>query len=210
MNTTEIKYNNNIKNFKELYKYAKKQFILYEKLEGIEDWKAYDFSIDCSEDQMKFKDMIQIRFIEELTEASKSMDEPDEHFWEEIGDAINFFLSSFVMLGINLNKLQNPEELLYNDIKNTNKIMVKPTYKRFSIWVYPVIENVGYLCNLLKNRPWTQSNFLVSMVDFDERLNLLWKSFWVFLGNMKIQPKDVFELFWRKYQVNLFRIKTGY
>ena len=88
--------------------------------------------------------------------------------------------------------------------------MEKPTYRKFSNKVYPTIESVGYLCNLLKNRPWAQSNYLVSLLDFDERINLLWKNFWTFLGEMKIQPKDVFEMFWRKYQVNLYRIKTGY
>lgn len=210
MNTTEVKYNNNIKSFKELYKYARKQFLLYEKLEGIDDWEKYDFSIDCSEDQMKFKDMLQIRFIEELTEASISINEPEEHFWEEIGDAINFFLSAFVMVGVDFKSLKNPEELLYSDKEITHGIMKKPTYKKFSKEVYPTIESVGYLCNLLKNRPWAQSNYLVSLLDFDERLNRLWNNFWIFLGNMQIQPEDVFELFWRKYQVNLFRIKTGY
>ena len=209
MNTTEIKYNNNIKSFEELYKYARKQFLLYEKLEGIDDWEKYDFSIDCSEDQMKFKDMLQIRFIEELTEASISLEEPEEHFWEEIGDAINFFLSAFIMAGIDFNSLTSPEELLYID-ENKCRIMEKPTYSEFSMRVYPTIESVGYLCNLLKNRPWAQSNYLVSLLDFEERIGYLWTDFWQFLGSMKIQPEDVFELFWRKYQVNLFRIKTGY
>ena len=84
MNTTEIKWNHEIKSFDELFKAAKEQFLMYEKLEGIDDWEKYDFSIDCSADQMKFKDMLQIRFIEELTEASIAMDEEGEHFWEEI------------------------------------------------------------------------------------------------------------------------------
>ena len=210
MNTVEVTYNNNIKSFEELYYHANKQFLLYESLEGIDDWEEYNFSIDCSEDQMKFKDILQIRFVEELTEASVSLEEPDEHFWEEIGDSINFFLSAFTMLGVDFSTLPDPQEYLYSDEISDNKVMEKPSYEKFSLSVYPVIEGVGYLCNLLKNRPWAQSNYLVSLLDFDERLLLLWKSFWIFLGGMKIQPKDVFELFWRKYQVNLFRINTGY
>lgn len=209
MNTTEVEYNDNIKSFNELWSYAKDQFLEYEELEGIQDWDLYSFSIDCSEDQMKFKDMLQIRFIEELTEASKSMEEPDEHFWEEIGDSLNFFLSAYIMLGLDLNKFNSPELLLYKGTED-HMLMEKPSYKDFSNDVYPVIEAVGYLCNLLKNRPWAQSNYLVSMLDFNERLEDLWFKFWKFLGNMKLQSKDVFELFWRKYQVNKFRIETGY
>jgi len=210
MNTSEITYNNNINSFDELYFHANKQFLLYESLEGIDDWEEYNFSIDCSEDQLKFKDMLQIRFIEELTEASIALNETEEHFWEEIGDSINFFLSSYIMLGVDFNSLSDPTDLLYKDLNKSNGVMEKPDIFRYSINAYRVIEKVGYLCNLLKNRQWAQSNYLVSLFDFDERLSDLWDEFWRFLGRMKVQPEDVFEMFWRKYQVNLFRIKTGY
>ena len=108
MNTTEIKIKHKINSFEDLYKYANKQFLEYEKIEGINNWKEYDFSIDCSQDQMKFKDMLQIRCIEELTEATHTLDN-EEHFWEEIGDSLNFFLSAYVMLGVDFNKLPSPE-----------------------------------------------------------------------------------------------------
>jgi len=209
MNTTEVKFNNEIKSFDELFKCAKEQFIMYEKLEGIEDWDAYNFSIDCSADQMMFKDMLQIRFIEELTEASIAMNENDEHFWEEIGDALNFFLSAYCMLDIDLSKLPNPDKILNRYYHAHSKIKIC-TLNEYSIRVYPIIEKVGYLCNLLKNRPWAQSNFLVSMIDFNERLEDLWVTFWEFLNYMRVSPTEVFEMFWKKYQVNLHRIRTGY
>ena len=209
MNTNDVKFNGEIKSFDELYKAAKDQFVMYEKLEGIDNWEDYDFSIDCSCDQLKFKDMLQIRFIEELTEASIAMDENEEHYWEEIGDALNFFLSSYVMLGVDFNKLTSPESILVNHTRAFRRI--KPVYKdEYSTHVYPIIEKVGYLCNLLKNRPWTQSNFLVSITDFDERLNELWVEFWSFFNYMRVSPTEVFEMFWKKYQVNIHRIETGY
>lgn len=205
MNTTEIVYNNNIKSFKELYKLAMKQFVHYEEVEGI-NWKEYDFSIDCAEDQMKFKDMLQIRCIEELTEASMAMEEPDEHFWEEIGDSMNFFLSAFCMLGVDMSKMSDPSKFLK---KKSHK--VKPSLETFSSISYVmVIERIGYLCNLLKNRPWTETNFLVSMTDFDGRLTELWESFWRFLGFMGLSSEDVFEIFYKKYKVNEFRRSTHY
>lgn len=209
MNTTEVKYNGEIDSFKTLFKMAKKQFLTYEKIEGIPNWKDYDFSIDCSEDQMKFKDMLQIRFIEELTEASVSMREMDEsHFWEEIGDSLNFFLSAYIMLGQDLNKLPSPENFIY---KGWWFIKSKPSsLKSFSKLVYPIIEDVGSLCNLLKNRPWTQSNFLVSMEDFNERLLILWENYWKMLGKLYLTKEDIFEMFFKKVKVNEFRMQTGY
>lgn len=208
MNTTEIEYSGQIKSFEELFDLAKKQFVHYEQLEGIENWDDYDFSIDCAEDQMKFKDMLQIRFIEELTEASVSLPEPEEHFWEEIGDALNFFLSAYAMLGVDFNSLPSPSKYL-NKGKGSGKIRPE-SLSEFCLFAYPIIEKVGWLCNLLKNRPWAQSNYLVSLQDFDERLLALWKTFWMYLGDFNLSDEDVFEMFYRKYKVNEFRISTGY
>ena len=205
MNTLEIKTKNLIKNFDDLYKIAKKQFINYEKLEGIEDWKKYDFSIDCSEDQLKFKDMLEMRFIEELTEASAALTE-SEHFWEEITDALNFFLSAYIMLDTDFNKL-NPPEYYLN--KESNR-RIPTSMTEVSQLFYPVIHKVGWLCNLLKNRSWTQSNYLVSMFDFDNRLHELWGSFWLMLRYLGLSKEDVFDLFERKLLVNEWRMKTGY
>jgi len=207
MNTTEVKLKGIIKSFDDLYKYAYKQFVEYEKLEGIDDWKKYDFSIDCAEDQMKFKDMLQIRCIEELTEATHALDD-NNHFYEEITDSLNFFLSAYCMLGIDFNSLENPERILsfsQNEYINLNK-----KFDIIKIWFYDIINCIGNLCNLLKNRPWTQSNYLVSMLDFNERLNELWITFWDILSKIGLSKEKIFELFERKYLVNKWRIETGY
>ena len=209
MNTNDIKFNGEIKSFDDLFKFAREQFLNYEKIEGINDWEAYDFSIDCSEDQMKFKDMLQIRFIEELTEASIAMDENEPtHFWEEITDALNFFLSAYVMLGVDFKKFPNPEDYLYNTKYGFIKMI--PSDDIFSLWTYPVIEAVGYLCNLLKNRPWTESNYLVSMYDFNNRLEYLWEKFWCYLNNFYLSPADIFEMFYKKFKVNEVRRDSNY
>lgn len=204
MNTLEVKIKGLIKDWNSFYKEGKKQFLAYEKIEGIEDWEEYDFSIDCSEDQMKFKDMLQIRFIEELTEASSSLNEP-EHFWEEITDSLNFFISSFIMIDADFKNLPNPEKYLRK--KDKRKI---PNFKNFSKLTYPIIHNVGKVCNLLKNRPWAMSNYLVSLYDFNENLKNLWISFWKYLGKLGINKKVLFDLFERKILVNQWRMKTGY
>ena len=202
MNTTEIKVKNLIKSFEDLYKYAKKQFIEYEKIEGIDNWKEYSFSIDCSQDQLKFKDMLQIRCIEELTEATHALDN-EEHFYEEVTDSLNFFLSAYIMLDVDFNKLENPENILtgYKCVWSHSQI---------KLLFYNIVDDIGDLCNLLKNRPWSQSNYLVSMYDFDIRLNKLWKTYWSVLSDLGLDKEDIFNMFEKKYQVNKWRIKTGY
>ena len=183
-----------------------KQFLEYEKLEGIENWKEYDFSIDCSQDQMKFKDMLQIRCIEELTEATHALDNK-EHFFEEVTDALNFFLSAYCMLGVDFKKFKDPEKILgqlgYGGATMSYEQKIKCLF-------YMIVDDIGDLCNLLKNRPWAQSNYLVSMLDFDIRLNNLWNTFWEVLHELYLTKEQIFEMFERKYLVNKWRIKTGY
>ena len=209
MNTTDIKYSGQIESFNQLYKLAKDQFIEYERLEGISNWEDYDFSIDCASDQAKFKDMLQIRFIEELTEASCSIGENEEHFWEEMGDSLNFFLPAYIMLGVDFNNFDLPEKYLFKGIFDYSKTPPE-NIEEFSLKAYPLIEKVGYLCNLLKNRPWAESNFLVSMYDFNERLHDLWNYFWYFMGSFLLTKDDIFEMFYKKYMVNEWRRNTGY
>jgi len=205
MNTIDVKYNNDIDSWNTLFKLAREQFLNYEKIEGIENWDEYDFSIDCSSDQMKFKDMLQIRFIEELTESSIALHESEEHFWEEIGDSLNFFLSAMIMLGVDLDSMESPDHFL-----STYSLRIVPDPDSFGLSAYTVIESVGYLCNLLKNRPWAQSNYLVSMYDFDERLRKLWCIFWGFMGDLGLIKENVFEIFWKKFKVNEHRMSTNY
>lgn len=204
MNTLEIKYSGKIKNWDDFFKAAYKQFVNYEKLEG-RDWKKYDFSIDCAEDQMLFKDMLQIRCIEELTEATAALNEP-EHFMEEITDALNFFLSAYCMIGFDFsNRGKYLQELL-----EFNERSGDISFENCSYVFYQIVQDIGNLCNLLKNRPWAQSNYLVSMTDFNERVEDLWSTFWNVIWWIGLTPEKLFELFERKYEVNKWRIKTGY
>ena len=205
MNTLEINIKNKIRSWDDLYKCAKKQFLEYEKLEGI-DWKKYDFSIDCAEDQMRFKDMLQIRCIEELTEATDALwNFESDHFLEEVTDALNFFLSAYCMLGVDFHEFSDPQLKLV-DNKRDDEI----TYDDCAYYFYLIVQDIGNLCNLLKNRPWAQSNYLVSMIDFNERLHSLWDTFWNVIWWLGLRPEGIFELFERKYEVNKWRIKTGY
>lgn len=224
MNTTEVKTKGIIKSFEDLWKYARKQFLEYEKLEGIPDWEEYDFSIDCSEDQMKFKDMLQIRCIEELTEATDALDN-EEHFYEEVTDALNFFLSAYCMLGTDFKAVIPGDKKTWEEAAKCSlglgipyPISIKKIAEEESqsekdelyISFYYIVQSIGLLCNHLKNRPWAQSNYLVSMHDFEEDLKCLWLCFWDILGRLGLTEAKIFDLFERKYLVNKFRIESGY
>lgn len=209
MNTSEITSINKCKDFNSMWKLAKEQFLKYELIEGISDWNDYDFSIDCAEDQMKFKDMMQIRFIEELTEATEAMVRENniEHFMEEISDSLNFFLSGYIMLGKTLRELPEIKISDSTSIYDNNKML---SLNELSKIFYPVIYQVGKTCNLLKNRPWSQSNYLCSLTDFNREINILWCEFWEMINKLNISKTDLLDIFWKKVEVNKFRMRTGY
>lgn len=208
MNTQEIQVKHHIRSWPEFYDVARKQFLAYEKLEGIPDWEAHDFSIDCADDQARFKDMLEIRFVEELTEASACLDEGIEHFLEEITDSINFLLSAYIMAGYDplrdLPGIQDFLSLGSNGVKKPGSI------DEMALPAYNLVHRVGWTCNLLKNRPWAQSNYLVDLLQFKERMTDLWIYFWTWIGSLGINKIMLFDLFERKVEVNRFRIKSGY
>lgn len=209
MNTSEITSINKCRDFNSMWKLAREQFLKYELIEGISDWNDYDFSIDCAEDQMKFKDMMQIRFIEELTEATEAMVRENnmEHFMEEISDSLNFFLSGYIMLGKTLKELPEIKISDSTSIYDNNKML---SLNELSKIFYPVIYQVGKTCNLLKNRPWSQSNYLCSLTDFNREINILWCEFWEMINKLNISKTDLLDIFWKKVEVNKFRMRTGY
>lgn len=190
--------------FEDLYAKHKEMFLAFMKIEGVDNWEEYNFSIDVPEDQMRLKDFLQIRFIEELTEATVDMHN-HQHFLEEITDAFNFFLTAYVCLDKKFEWINSPVKFTEENL--TSVLNDKKTL--FSD-LYEVVESVGKVCNLLKNRPWAQSNYLVDLIIFDKELESLWFRFNMFINNLNIDLAYLYEMWSKKYQVNMFRIRTGY
>lgn len=181
--------------------FKKQKEILHEfmLLEGI-DLKTYNFDINCLEDQQLLKDFLQIRFIEELTEASVDMDNRN-HFEEEIIDAFNFLVEAYILYGYSYKDLKSWVDFDFEHSQNSNNNVHM---------LYSVVEKVGKTCNLLKNRPWKQSQYLVDLYLFEENLKKIWAFFNKLCSYFNISLDKLFEVWSLKYQVNKFRIRTRY
>lgn len=78
----------------------------------------------------------------------------------------------------------------------------------FHLWQVTYQLNIAR--NLLKNRPWKQTQVMSKEVDYQEAIV---KSFLMYLGFLTINGFDdrsLFILFYRKQQLNLWRQRTGY
>ena len=190
-----------------IYEQHKKMFYKFMELEGIPNWKEYNFSIDTAADQSIFKDVLQIRFIEELTEATTSGTVLD-HFEEEIIDSFNFLLSSLVALDKELSELPRWKDRKRNKLKLW--WILRFRRNKLNAETYKVVEKVGLLTNLLKSRPWAQNQLLVDSLLFNRRLIDLWVQFNHYINWLGIDLATLYRLWYQKSQINYFRLKTGY
>ena len=77
-------------------------------------------------------------------------------------------------------------------------------------YLWRVTYQLNIARNLLKNRPWKQTQVMSKEVDYQEAVV---KSFLIYLGFLTINGFDnhsLFKLFYRKQQLNLWRQRTGY
>ncbi|MDD5649285.1 MAG: hypothetical protein PHF86_02525 [Candidatus Nanoarchaeia archaeon] len=163
-----------------------------------------NFDIDTYEDQEIFKKYCW-RVTEEISEALEDTEHP-QHFKEEIVDAFNFLIELYNLYGWSVTNL----EWIFNkeNIKNFGKKKLDPvTAEIFSI---KVIKSLGLTANLLKNRKWRQSQYLVDLLIFEKRFKQVWIDFQQLFWNCGITPEELFQQWSLKYQVNLYRLRTNY
>jgi hypothetical protein len=181
-----------------IFEKQREVFYSFMKLEG-KEMEEYSFDINCGEDQQLIKDFLQIRFIEELTEATVDWGNRD-HFKEEMADAFNFLVEAYILYGYGPKDL-NP---WLNYVVGTCREDIA-----HSIF-YGIVERVGKTCNLLKNRPWKHSQYLVDLYKFEPDFKTIWRHFNTVCCLVGISFEELFKYWSLKYQVNLFRLRTKY
>lgn len=158
-----------------------------------------NFDINTLEDQELFKKLCW-QIVEELTEAMEAAEKPDdEHLAEELIDAFNFMLELYQLYG-----MTPPLDWTLPKWAQIMKV------EFWSADMLALIGTIGMTANCLKNREWRQSQYLVDLVVFENRLKSIWPAFIVVLYHAGLSETQVKELWSLKYQVNLFRIKSKY
>ena len=157
-----------------------------------------NFDINTLEDQELFKKLCW-QIVEELTEAMEAKDKNEkDHVLEELIDAFNFMLELYQLYGMTPTfdwTLPKWAQVLEED---------------FAGDLLTLIENIGMTANCLKNREWRQSQYMVDLVVFEDRLKWIWTYFVIMFEHLGLSETQVKELWSLKYQVNLFRIKSKY
>lgn len=159
-----------------------------------------NFDINTLEDQELFKKLCW-QIVEELTEAMEAKDKNEkDHVLEELIDAFNFMLELYQLYGMAPDFAWGHTYGFRKDIADEN----------FEENILELIKTIGLAANCLKNREWRQSQYLVDLVVFEDRLKGIWTSFVIMFEHLGLSENRVKELWSLKYQVNLFRIKSKY
>ena len=196
----------NTENFKPLKNLTldfiqEKQMEIMFKYEPSEKEVFENFDIDVYEDQETFKKYCW-RITEEITEALEDMEHP-QHFKEEITDAFNFLLELYSLYGWKVSDLGTIFSEGYDDPPE----FVGKITKELSL---DAITSIGLTANLLKNRKWRQSQYLVDLYIFEKRFKDIWNRFEYLVYWSGISKEELFDQWSLKYQVNEFRINTKY
>lgn len=185
---------------------------LMEKYHYIEQRSGLLQTEDCPVDlndkrgQARLKDF-SWRVTEELGEALDALRIQDfEHYSEELIDGLHFLTELSILSGVEFKFLsdyseEDSLEYLYNknkrDISELNNLIT--TY----------VENIGMMCNCLKNKAWKQTNMLTDKNNFFNKLKSVW-DIYISILSTQLTCDDIVDIYLRKSQVNKFRQRSQY
>jgi dimeric dUTPase (all-alpha-NTP-PPase superfamily) len=208
---------------------------LMEKYHGIEERSGLFQTSDCpvnlddKRGQARIKDF-SWRVTEELGEALDAKKD-EEHYQEELIDGLHFLTELTILAGKDYNTISHfsPSEeeedylgMLYSDGMEQVESMNKQynmnltvgafafTTAQFTIQVTQFINDLGMMCNCLKNKPWKQSQMLTDKKAFQLQLERVWVSYMAILHCSEMTPKDIVNIYLKKSQVNKFRQRSNY
>lgn len=163
---------------------------------------------------------------EEVSELYETIEHklPRENTLDEVSDVIGFLISLRILVGL---PSISPQELLM--YANTCDVEQRLIYSQFFHWdtdtnsyksSYNKVNSVEYIfkpvykmfmvCNLLKNRPWKQSNHMLDKKVFIRKFEESFYCYLLMIINLGFSGKELLDSYTKKYDKNILRIKSNY
>ena len=185
---------------------------LMEKYHHIEQRSGLLQTEDCPVDlndkrgQARLKDF-SWRVTEELGEALDALRIQDfEHYSEELIDGLHFLTELSILSGVEFKFLSDyTEEDSLEYLYTKNKKDISELNSLIAIYV----ENIGMMCNCLKNKAWKQTNMLTDKNNFFNKLKSVW-NIYISILSTQLTCDDIVDIYLRKSQVNKFRQRSQY
>ena len=171
------------------------------------------------------------------TEIKRDKKDHIEHFKEEIIDVFNFMVEAAIIINKPINddrpvpqgwatahscsdslyftgedqKTLNPDyQYTLDKFGKENKVLDYDRERFIGEHLLDLIQKIGELTNLLKQRPWRESQYPVDLLTFEDRWYKIWDSFMLLLNHINFTFAEFKAIWSKKYQVNKFRIESNY
>lgn len=132
----------------------------------------------------------------------------------------NYFTNSAdneICCGINILNLVKDDEDLSKEIKSQDFRLLKcgveignNIYEKYKPIIWDVTYHLNIARNYLKNKPWKQSQEMTNEEKYQEEIVLAFIYMMGLFYKMGINQEDLYLLYFKKNQVNLFRQKSNY
>lgn len=168
----------------------------YFKIEKRKDRFWWPDKLDDRDNQIAIKDSLW-RIMEEVGEALEARrGEVPEKVWEELADGLHFL----IRLNLNVCMPHLWEQAF-------NKGRMNDTY---SYMITDFVESAGCLGNTLKLKAWKQTDVPTDVTEFSKKLLDVNKAYLGVCWALGLTHHTLFQYYWRKSEVNLFRIRSKY
>lgn len=170
-------------------------------------------NLDDKRGQARIKDF-SWRVTEELGEALDAKATKD-HYQEELIDGLHFLTELTILAGKDYNTILPLDAAPYcedhlEDLVENAKETISQNGDNLNYWVSKFIENLGMMCNCLKNKPWKQSMMKTDRNAFYHRLAEVWVLYITLLVVSGMDADSIATTYLKKSQVNKFRIRSAY
>ncbi len=164
------------------------------------------------------------RFTEELGEASAALvDHPDIqlHAWEELADATHFLVELCILSGLSAHEVIGiPAEGESTDLLTVLfETAFSTEYEggdlaslgaRWHLASWHTTEWLARAMNCLKQKPWKQTHILTDEPRYESYLRTTFSAFASLLITAGLDSQAIFDLYFKKSEVNRFRVRSNY
>lgn len=171
-------------------------------------------NLDDKRGQARIKDF-SWRVTEELGEALDARSNKD-HYQEELIDGLHFLTELTILAGKDYDTILPKGVALYREdhledlVANALEVIDRYGQNSLEFYVAKFIENLGMMCNCLKNKPWKQSMMKTDQEAFYNRLAEVWVVYITILVVSGMNAQDIADIYLKKSQVNQFRQRSNY
>lgn len=151
------------------------------------------------------------RVTEELTESTQALQEHAEifsHAKEEAVDALHFLVELAIIAGIPPEFVRRHPDSGVDGLEEL--IATGPALGGPDSNAYAVIQEIGNAMNLLKNKPWKQTQMMTDVPRFNTYIAAAFMAFGRFCASIGMDRNQVLDFYFRKSEVNKFRQRSQY